>query len=99
MKGSVKIFSSSFDMCDKKAKKNDFLKLALGMYALPSRCPIESKFTFCRNNSKVVKLSETTIRLLPMFLASGSASRTEVTIAHDTGKSCFQHEGALSRTN
>lgn len=77
-----------FDICGKK-RLADMENFCLVYFGIPLSCPMSARAIHCYNNKKIMKLSESTQRLLSVFEQSGGV-RLTIKISHDTGQSCFE---------
>lgn len=95
VKGKLSIYKKKTDFCNPKAKVSDILRLGLGMFGIPSSCSFNATKLFCYKSEKVVKFSESTMRLLRLFPINGNSAVTKLEIEHATGTSCFETETEL----
>ncbi|KAG5674891.1 hypothetical protein PVAND_004836 [Polypedilum vanderplanki] len=87
-KNNLPVLRGDMDACAQVEKAKPEIKEIIKMFGLPDKCPID-KYTKCEDGSKNANL-EKFKSLIP--LARGGPIRSEITVQHDTGKSCFKSE-------
>lgn len=93
--GPIMVTQSKFDLCEKKVKP-DLIRCNMAGWGIPPRCAFEQNSTFCYKGNKILTLSVTTQKMLPLFsVARAVAVRIE--IKHDTGISCFEADTKVSK--
>lgn len=95
-KSKFVIFQKTTDLCDSKSKKSEMLRIGLGLFGVPFSCGFNSTI-FCYNGQKVVRLSESSLRLLHVLTANGNSAVWRMVVTHDNGKSCFETENEIFR--
>lgn len=97
IKNSVTVYEPSFDICNDKNLK-PFVKLGLGVFGIPRKCPVNEKQRFCYNKTIVASLTKRAEKFLPILLSINQDVGVEFKITHDTGSSCFQAEFNVQKT-
>lgn len=93
LKHQMVVFSWKDDLCNKKTKP-DLVKLFIAYLGIPFDCPVKSSMIHCYNGDKILTFSESTKRLLSLFVdETGVILRMSIT--HNNGKSCFQVENRV----
>ncbi|CAG9799106.1 unnamed protein product [Chironomus riparius] len=87
-KNNLIVLRGDIDACAELKKLKPEVKEMIKLFGLPDKCPIE-KQTKCEDGSKKANVQQYKSFLQ---LALGGPIRTEITIQHDTGKSCFKSE-------
>ncbi|CRL00566.1 CLUMA_CG013826, isoform A [Clunio marinus] len=94
--GKLQIAQIELDLCSKKPLPDHFI-VPFYTFAIPSECPFRKNATICRKGTDVTVLPKVFKRLLPLF-AENKSTKMRIEIHHDTGISCFEIEGKLTRS-
>lgn len=92
------VYESKKNICDGD-NKNQMLKLSKAFLGIENGCPIKAEKVVCYKNKKIMKLTKSSIRLLPSTAIDKSHSFFHADIIHDTGKSCLEGEFQIVNKN
>lgn len=96
-KERITIFEKSFDLCSKKEQNGKIIKIIMGAIAMPRKCPITEEMIFCYKNEKIITLSQASRRILGIIASGQRGTFSELTIMHDSGRSCFYEEHEITK--
>jgi hypothetical protein len=98
IKNSITVFDLKIDLCKTK-KLRQTIRVGLGLFGIPLKCPIKEKQSFCYNNTKVAEITANDEKFLPLLFSTNQDFSVDLRIDHDTGTSCFQGEFNIGKKN